>query len=463
MFVVVASCRGAPCVALALPQRAAAPPAAAAAATTSATSATRARSTMAHCNSSRGQPFLVVKGYHMGSAWFEEAFNQLRGASFFFEYEHCLRDLAPAGSHLAPATLTYSHLQRSCGPCQAKLRTTRCRACGRVPPPTGSKLHDEWRSGAAPADTEATHSAAGPCVATGVSFAALGALYTQHLLELRRLMPALPVLVHVRSNFVKHALSYLRMACPGEKNHATKQKARQALHVPPARLLLRVRSVAYAQQTVLRRAASLVEATGSGGGAVHRIVYEALQACSHCSCPAPSAPSAPSAPAAPGTPSLPLLHPLQPRTRHPSAGGPAGRAEASAAGRRSGPAVLLPLRRRRLLRGARHDGQGRLRRPACCVGQLWRARRRREAAAVPARDAARHAAEGLRPRGVRAGGGAAREATAEPGPRRAQRERRARDGTHRGPHAGLGGGGAGASRAARQRRDATRQEGAEPT
>ena len=159
-----------------------------------------------YANGSLAQPFVVIKGYHMGSLWFEEAFNKLRGVSFFFEYEHCLRDLAPAGSQLAPATLTFSHLQQSCGSCADQTRTTRCRACGRVPPPVGSQLHRETRqwSVAAPSET--------PCVATGISFAAEGKVYLQHLLELRQLMPTLPVLVHVRTNLAKHALSYLRQA-----------------------------------------------------------------------------------------------------------------------------------------------------------------------------------------------------------------------------------------------------------
>ena len=137
-----------------------------------------------YANGSRTQPFVVIKGYHMGSAWFEEAFNKLRGVSFFFEYEHCLRDLAPAGSHLASAMLTFRHLQQSCGSCTDQQRTTRCRACGVVPPPIGSTLHRtsagsnvQWPA-AAPSEA--------PCVATGISFAAVGPVYMQHLLALRQ-------------------------------------------------------------------------------------------------------------------------------------------------------------------------------------------------------------------------------------------------------------------------------------
>ena len=174
----------------------------------------RTSSVAVYANGSRAQPFVVIKGYHMGSAWFEEAFNSLRGVSFFFEYEHCLRDLAPAGSQLASPMLTFRHLQQSCGSCTDQQRTTRCRACGVVPPPVGSTLHTtagstvQWQ---AVAPSEA------PCVATGISFAAVGPLYMQHLIALRKLMPTLPVLVHVRSNLVKHALSYLRQACHGSR------------------------------------------------------------------------------------------------------------------------------------------------------------------------------------------------------------------------------------------------------
>jgi len=174
----------------------------------------RTSSVAMYANGSRAQPFVVIKGYHMGSAWFEEAFNKLSGVSFFFEYEHCLRDLAPAGSQLASPMLTFRHLQQSCGSCSDQQRTTRCRACGVVPPPVGSTLHTtagstvQWQ---AVAPSEA------PCVATGISFAAVGPLYMQHLIALRKLMPTLPVLVHVRSNLVKHALSYLRQACHGSR------------------------------------------------------------------------------------------------------------------------------------------------------------------------------------------------------------------------------------------------------
>ena len=165
-----------------------------------------------YANGSRAQPFVVIKGYHMGSAWFEEAFNKLRGVSFFFEYEHCLRDLAPAGSHLASAMLTFRHLQQSCGSCTDQQRTTRCRACGVVPPPVGSALH---ATTAASKVQYPLHfkSQEAPCLATGISFAAVGPAFMEHLIDLRKLMPTLPVLVHVRSNLVKHALSYLRQAC----------------------------------------------------------------------------------------------------------------------------------------------------------------------------------------------------------------------------------------------------------
>ena len=36
---------------------------------------------------------IVLKGYHVGSKWFAESFNALPGGAFFFEYEHCLREM----------------------------------------------------------------------------------------------------------------------------------------------------------------------------------------------------------------------------------------------------------------------------------------------------------------------------------------------------------------------------------
>ena len=215
---------------------------------------------------SQPQPFLVIKGYHMGSAWFEESFNKLPGCSFFFEYEHCLRDCRAEDSHLAPATLTASFLRESCGSCSTRSRATRCRACDRIPPPSGATRSCSYAQ-VNPAPP------VGPCRAAGLSFAATGPVYLQHITELQRLMPRLPVLVHVRSNFVKHSLSYLRQSCPGELNHATRHTERSALYVPPSKLLFRVRTVALAQQDILKTAAQL-----AGGAPAYRIVYEALQA-----------------------------------------------------------------------------------------------------------------------------------------------------------------------------------------
>ena len=215
---------------------------------------------------STAQPFLVIKGYHMGSAWFEEAFNKLPGCSFFFEYEHCLRDCRAEDSHLAPATLTASFLRESCGSCSGTSRATRCRACDRIPPPSGATRSCSYAQ-VDPAPP------LGPCRAAGLSFAATGPPYFQHISELQRLMPRLPVLVHVRSNFVKHSLSYLRQSCPGELNHATKHKERSALHVSPSKLLFRARTVALAQLDIIKTASKL-----AGGAPAYRIVYEALQA-----------------------------------------------------------------------------------------------------------------------------------------------------------------------------------------
>ena len=67
--------------------------------------------------------FVVVKGYHMGSKWFEGAFGAVPGCSFFFEFEHCLRDAKirqlygppPPSTDLAPPEATLHYLRSSCG------------------------------------------------------------------------------------------------------------------------------------------------------------------------------------------------------------------------------------------------------------------------------------------------------------------------------------------------------------
>ena len=72
-------------------------------------------------------PFVVLKGYHVGSTWFARAFNALPGCSFFFEFEHCFTCSSVASlhstTHLATddelnarnANLTIDFFARSCG------------------------------------------------------------------------------------------------------------------------------------------------------------------------------------------------------------------------------------------------------------------------------------------------------------------------------------------------------------
>ena len=133
--------------------------------------------------SSAATPFLVIKGYRVGSQWFEELFNAQPGCSFVFEYEHCLQRLRPtAGSALAPPNLTAAHLRTACGSCTAQApQTQRCLACGRLdrtrlvavaPPPRGTA-----------------------CVATGVSFGTLFGPTWAHLMGVSQLMPQLPIVV----------------------------------------------------------------------------------------------------------------------------------------------------------------------------------------------------------------------------------------------------------------------------
>ena len=55
--------------------------------------------------------------------------------------------------------------------------------------------------------------------ASGVSFAALGVPYLEHLHGLLQLEPTIRLVVHRRTNHVKHALSFLRTHCHGQVNH----------------------------------------------------------------------------------------------------------------------------------------------------------------------------------------------------------------------------------------------------
>ena len=142
----------------------------------------------------------------------------------------------------------------------------------------------------------ALHSTRPPLVSQGVSFGALGSPFLAHLRGLLALEPRTRVVLHVRTNHVKHAISFLRTSCPGQLNHFTprlgagRAAGRAAagggaatgdvgdspplarLYVPPALLLQRAALAARAQSKVLADALAL----GSGRLA-YTLAYEAMQ------------------------------------------------------------------------------------------------------------------------------------------------------------------------------------------
>lgn len=212
--------------------------------------------------------FVVVKGYHMGSKWFADAFNHIHGAAFFFEYEHCLRKLAPQPHVLAGPETTLGYLRHGCGCAES------CHGCraGELPPvqpavPGGGAHRARASRVHAAESAHAKH-----CLATGVSFGALGASYVAHLGAMLRLEPRLSIVLHVRSNHVKHGLSFLRVTCPSQPNHATAATAAHRMRMPPALLLARSVTAARSQAKVSEQAASL-----AGGRVAYTVVYEAMQ------------------------------------------------------------------------------------------------------------------------------------------------------------------------------------------
>lgn len=220
-------------------------------------------------------PFVVAKGYHMGSKWFEETFNRLPGCAFMFEFEHCLRHAGrqtvqqAESGFLAPPNYTLRFLQHgcrcswNCAPdeaCQGTNHGNRSDGSS-----SGQHEHHSMRKleTAAPAPAPAaplasTHGS--HCRAVGVSFGALGPMYISHLQALIRLEPRVAVVVHVRSNHIKHGLSFLRTSCQGEKNHvvgapsAPLARHTARMYVPAPLLVLRALLAARAQDKVLRDA-----------------------------------------------------------------------------------------------------------------------------------------------------------------------------------------------------------------
>ena len=210
--------------------------------------------------------FVVVKGYHMGSKWFEGAFGAVPGCSFFFEFEHCLRDAKirqlygppPPSTDLAPPEATLHYLRSSCG----------CGVGSAARPPKEYTRRGNRCAGGCPNASLARP----PCRASGVSFGAIGGAHATHLRSLVALEPRLTVLAMVRTNRIKHAVSFLRTSCHGELNHATTSRAVRRLVVPTEALLLRARTSQKSQTKVLQMARELGRRP-----VAHVIVYEEMQ------------------------------------------------------------------------------------------------------------------------------------------------------------------------------------------
>lgn len=257
--------------------------------------------------------FIVLKGYHVGSKWFAQTFNELPGGAFYFEYEHCLRAIgrnpalaeaiggkpalaeainaSPASSssqsraEIASPHVTMNYLRSACG-CADD-----CLGC------RGDNNRTE--SARTPLSAAAAHTPASSssCLATGISLGALGPAYLSHVRTVQQHAPRTAIVAHVRTNHLKHALSFLRTTCDGEVNHlradgrpdsgrrrllsstASPSRSRSAsggrrLRVPPPLLLLRAVHAAQETSRVLHAAKEL----GGARGAAHVLVYERLQA-----------------------------------------------------------------------------------------------------------------------------------------------------------------------------------------
>lgn len=274
-----------------------------------------------------GALFIVVKGYHMGSKWFATEFRKAKGCNFHFEYERCLR-VRPASrsgqSHrtdqtkaqvLVPGTMvpgaanqTVRYLEHVCG-CRSYIS---CLGCQHWPPPSpprpspppmptilpppvslappprasfhaGRAVSEAGEAGEralAVADGGAGEALARErCRASGISIASLSPMWVAHLRAVMRVRPAVRVVVQVRSNHVKHALSLLRTSCEGQPNHIQPGRTRitrvvrARLHVPPALLLAKAVMASRQQQLLMEHAA-----VASGGRVAYHLLYERMQA-----------------------------------------------------------------------------------------------------------------------------------------------------------------------------------------
>ena len=218
----------------------------------------------------------------MGSKWFAESVNALPEAAFMFEFEHCLRSLGRGTADgIAAPGATLHYLRHACDcpeSCDA--------SCNSSSGDEGARDHHRIRAGLSTRSPSlytingSRHLAKRRCQSVGISLGALGPAYISHIEALLRLEPQVSIVVHVRSNHVKHALSFIRTSCDGEMNHVTSQdlakhasiRATSKLYVPPPLLLLHVLRVAEAQSRVLKDADHVRR-----GKMLHIIRYEAMQ------------------------------------------------------------------------------------------------------------------------------------------------------------------------------------------
>jgi hypothetical protein len=199
------------------------------------------------------------------SKWISEAFSQAPGCSLYFEFEHCLRAFHN-GTCCASAEFTLEYLNRGC-------------ACSGVDREPGKSGFDYGCSGCA------LHPMHHGCRASGVQFGALGTPYQAHIRQIQRLSPTVRIVLLVRSNTVKHSLSFLRVSCGGinhkkpdahfgllSTNRTLRSDRGAWITVPPQVLLFTARSRYKGQQAVVGLARRL-----AGGDPAYTLVYEAAQ------------------------------------------------------------------------------------------------------------------------------------------------------------------------------------------
>ena len=192
--------------------------------------------------------FIVLKGKHMGSDWFASQFNQLQGCALAFEFT------PKAGWHLGSTNTSTE--ENSNALLEHLVRHPICHA---------------------------TESPAHACRAVGLSAELSDEVITSAMHRAASLAPHIPFVLHVRTNFVKHALSFLRTTCHatagGARNHLaasasamSKARAAAPLFIPPELLLAR----AILRHKETRHQIDAGRAMASGKFA-YTLVYEAMQ------------------------------------------------------------------------------------------------------------------------------------------------------------------------------------------